>query len=351
MAAIPLDVNEHTHRRFNPLSGEWVKVSPHRTKRPWQGKMDPPDRAERPRFDPACYLCPGNPRVGGAPNPDYKHTFVFENDFAAILPSTPVATLDDGELFHAESEQGLCKVMCFSPRHDLTLARMTTDEIIEVVAAWTRQYQEIGALDYINHIVIFENRGEIMGSSNPHPHCQIWAENAIPDLPARELIRQADYFTRHSSSMLLDYAKAELAKQERVVVENQSFVVVVPFWAVWPYEVMVLPRGKLESLLDLNGGQQRDLADIMRRLCVRYDNLFQTSFPYSMGIHQLPTDGKPHPGAQFHMHYFPPLLRSASVRKFMVGYEMLGMPQRDMSAEQAAAKLRELSEIHYQDGT
>lgn len=341
------DFAEHPHRRFNPLTGDWVKVSPHRTKRPWQGKVDAPDLSQRPRHDPGCYLCPGNARQGGQRNPDYAQTFVFDNDFAALLPDTPPGDASLGELMQAKSERGLCRVLCFSPRHDQTLAQMGQAEIVSVVAAWRDQYLELGRLDFINHVQIFENRGEIMGCSNPHPHCQIWAEESLPDLPATELRRQEMYLETHGSRMLLDYARTELERGERVVFANEHFVALVPFWALWPFEVLLLPRMPLQSMAELDAERSAALADAVRRVCVRYDNLFECSFPYSMGFHQLPTDGREYPGMQFHAHWYPPLLRSASVRKFMVGYELLAMPQRDLTAEQAAARLRELPETHY----
>lgn len=342
-----LDFTNDPHNRFNPLSGEWVKVSPHRTKRPWQGKVDAPDRRVQPSHDPNCYLCPSNPRIGGEPNPDYKEPWAFNNDFSALLPDSSGESWSEGELFQAKGNRGICRVMCFSPRHDLTLARMEQTDIVKVVKAWRTEYENLGALPDINHVTIFENRGDVMGCSNPHPHCQIWAEDIIPDLPAKELERQAAWYREKESIMLLEYARQELAKKERVVCANDHYVALVPFWAVWPFEILVLPTAPVKSLSDLSEAQITAFAEIMQKVTIRYDNLFQCSFPYSMGIHQLPTDGGKHPGAQFHVHFFPPLLRSASVRKFMVGYEMLAMPQRDLTAEQAAARLRDLSEVHY----
>jgi UDPglucose--hexose-1-phosphate uridylyltransferase len=344
------DFNEHPHRRQNPLTGEWVKVSPHRTKRPWQGQVEKPDLTAKPAYDPGCYLCPGNSRSGGFRNPSYADTFVFDNDFAALLPDTPAGDASLGELLQATAERGICKVICFSPRHDLTLARMEQADVVKVIDTWQAEYRALAKVDYIGHVQIFENRGEVMGCSNPHPHCQIWAEELVPDLPATEIRHQDAYFARTGSRMLLDYARDELKRGDRVVVANADFVAVVPFWAVWPFETLLLPLFPCQSMDELNAGQKASLAEIMRRLCIRYDNLFSTSFPYSMGFHQLPTNGQACPGLQLHAHYYPPLLRSASVKKFMVGYEMLGMPQRDLTAEQAAKRLRDLPELHYASG-
>lgn len=341
------DFTEHPHRRQNPLTGEWVKVSPHRTKRPWQGQVEKPDLSKKPEHDPSCYLCPGNSRTGGEKNPVYANTFVFDNDFAALLPDTPTGDASLGELFQAKAERGVCKVICFSPRHDLTLARMEAADVVKVIETWKEEYRKLAAVDWIGHVQIFENRGEVMGCSNPHPHCQIWAEEFIPDLPATEADKQDEYFARRNSRMLLDYARDEVKRGDRVVVANTDFVAVVPFWAVWPFETLLLPLFPCQSMAELDAERMTNLADIMRRLCIRYDNLFSASFPYSMGFHQLPTDGKSYPGLQLHAHYYPPLLRSASVKKFMVGYEMLGMPQRDLTAEQAAKRLRDLPEVHY----
>ncbi len=347
-----MNLQDHTHNRFNPLLGEWVKVSPHRTKRPWQGQVEKPQVDQRPQHDPNCYLCPGNKRADGTTNPAYGSTYVFINDFSAILPDTPSDECSQGPnaLLRAKGEKGICKVVCFSPRHDLTLARMETPAIESVVKVWQDQYRELGAKPFINHIQIFENRGTMMGCSNPHPHGQIWGEEIIPDIPKKELANQGEYMLKHGSAMLLDYARYELEQKQRTVVANNHFVAVVPFWAVWPYETMILPvQRAIASIDELTEGEITALADIIRRLGIKYDNLFSTSFPYSMGIHQKPTDGKDYPGCIMHFHYYPPLLRSATVKKFMVGYEMMGMPQRDITAEGSASRLRELSEIHYMD--
>lgn len=347
-----MNLQDHTHNRYNPLLGEWIKVSPHRTKRPWQGQVEKPQVDQRPQYDPSCYLCPGNKRADGTTNPEYDSTYVFTNDFSAILPDTPSDEYEEGPngLLRAKGEKGICRVVCFSPRHDLTLARMDASAIENVVRVWQNQYRDLGAKPFINHIQIFENRGAMMGCSNPHPHGQIWGEEIIPDIPRKELENQCEYMLRHGSPMLLDYARYELEQKVRIVVMNEHFVGLVPFWAVWPYETMILPaRRAVASIDELTDEEVAAMADIIRRLGIKYDNLFSTSFPYSMGIHQKPTDGGEYQGCVMHFHYYPPLLRSATVKKFMVGYEMMGMPQRDITAEGSAKNLRELSEIHYMD--
>jgi UDPglucose--hexose-1-phosphate uridylyltransferase len=340
-------LTEHPHRRFNPLAQEWVLVSPHRAKRPWQGQTDPPASEKRPAYDPQCYLCPGNTRANGEKNPAYESVYVFENDFAALLPDTPGGKADDGPLFQARSERGLCRVICFSPAHNLTLPQMAPEQIRRVVDAWAEQYAEIGALDYIRHVQIFENKGAMMGCSNPHPHGQIWANESVPLLPAREIESQSAYWESNHRCLLCDYLSGELDRQERIVCETERFLAVVPFWAVWPFETLVIPKTHCASLTDLDDPQRNDLASCLKQLATRYDNLFLTSFPYSMGVHQSPTQGVVPPGFHMHLHFYPPLLRSAEVRKFMVGYEMLGEPQRDITPETAAERLRSLSETHY----
>ena len=328
------------HRRLNLLTGEQVLVSPHRTARPWQGQMENPVVEQRPEYDPTCYLCPGNERAGGARTPPYTSTYVFDNDFAALLPDTKPGRFDRDGLLVAESERGICRVVCFSPRHDLTLAGMATTAVRQVVDAWTAQYRELGALPWVRHVQIFENRGAMMGASNPHPHGQIWANERLPNEPAKELVQQR----AHRGCLLCDYLDAELADGERIVVSNQRFVALVPFWAAWPFETLVLPRTHSGSLLGLTEPDRDGLADILCRLTRRYDGLFGVPFPYSMGLHQPPTDGADHPEWHLHAHFYPPLLRSATVRKFMVGYELLAGPQRDITPETAAARLREIPE-------
>jgi UDPglucose--hexose-1-phosphate uridylyltransferase len=331
------------HRRLNALTGQWVLVSPHRTARPWQGQVEDAVPQDRPHYDPACYLCPGNARAGGAHTPDYTATYVFDNDFAALKPDSPPERFDEDRLLVAESERGICRVVCFSPRHDLTLGQMQPADIKRVVDTWTDQYTELGALDWVNHVLIFENRGAMMGASNPHPHGQIWANERLPNEAEEELHRQRQYATQ-DRCLLCDYLAAELKPGERIVCQNDDFVALVPFWAVWPFETLVLPRQHHGALPDLDDHERRGLADVLGRLTRRYDNLFNVTFPYSMGWHQRPTTGAEHPEWHLHGHVYPPLLRSATVRKFMVGYELLAQPQRDITPESAAQRLRDQSE-------
>ena len=341
------DYIENPHRRYNPLTGEWVLVSPHRSKRPWQGQVEKVVEDTRPSHDPECYLCPRNERIGGENNPDYKDVYSFQNDFSALLQDTPEGKFEDGDLFKAESELGVCKVICFSPDHSLTVPEMKVENIRKVVDLWCKEYKELGAREDIGYVQIFENKGAIMGCSNPHPHGQIWASGLIPLETSKETETQKEYFEKHGRSMLLDYLNSELEKKERILAENDSFVALVPFWAVWPFETMIISKRAVSNLLELTDEERTDLADIYKKLTIMYDNLFEVSFAYSAGLHQAPTDGEEHPEWHLHMHFYPPLLRSASVKKFMVGYEMLGTPQRDITAEGAAKRLRELPEIHY----
>ncbi len=340
-------LQQFTHRRFNILNGEWVLVAPHRTKRPWQGHQEGQIQKTGLKHDPSCYLCPGNTRANGITNPDYKSTHAFINDFSSLIDDIPRFETDDRGLMIARSEKGICRVICFSPRHDLTLAEMEIQDLENVVNTWCNEYKSLGDMSFINYVQIFENKGEIMGCSNPHPHGQIWAQETIPGEPAKEQEQQKKYFSEHHAPLLLDYMKQELQKKERIIYENEAFVVLVPFWAVWPYETMILPKRKLQHLLQFTGTDKTMFADAIKNLTVRYDNLFKISFPYSAGIHQAPTDGKNHEYWQLHMHFFPPLLRSATVKKFMVGYEMLANPQRDITAETSAAILRDLSAVHF----
>jgi len=341
------DLSEHSQRRLNPLTGEWVIVSPHRAKRPWLGQVEETTRPTEVHYDPTCYLCPGNERAGGKKNPVYDSVFVFDNDFAALTADVPRGNVDTGGLIVAESERGVCRVVCFSPDHALTLSRMRREDIKLVVDEWSRQCDELGEMAFINHVQIFENRGEMMGASNPHPHCQIWASESIPNEPAKEYRSQAEYYRSKNACLLCDYLDAEEPARERIVFENDHFTAVVPFWAVYPFEVMVLSKAHRGSLSEFDENERVAFADILKRLTTRYDNLFQTPFPYSMGFHQKPTDGAEHEYHHFHGHFYPPLLRSATIRKFLVGFEILGSPQRDITPESAAARLRELSEQHY----
>ena len=330
------------HRRLNQLTGEWLLVSPHRTARPWQGQVEETPPAARPAYDPACYLCPGNTRASGAATPAYASTFVFDNDFAALLPNASEGDRGPGpdRLLVAETERGICRVVCFDPRHDLTLSGMDAPAVRRVVDAWAHQTAELGDIGWVRHVQIFENRGAMMGASNPHPHGQIWATERVPDEPAKEIGRQRAYAVG-GGCLLCDYVKVELRAGHRVVSHNDEYVALVPFWAVWPFETLVLPRRHLGALPDSDDAGRDGLADLLQRLTRGYDRLFGVEFPYSMGFHQRPTGGGPHPELHLHAHFYPPLLRSATVRKFMVGFELLGQPQRDITAESAAERLRD----------
>jgi UDPglucose--hexose-1-phosphate uridylyltransferase len=351
---------QHPHRRYNALTGDWVQVSPQRMQRPWQGQLEkqPPD--ERSSYDPACYLCPGNERANGTRNPAYATTYVFDNDFAALLPDTPPSPTPDHPLLCQQAVRGTCRVICFSPRHDLTLPQMALGDIRRVVDVWAAQTAELG--QQYRWVQLFENKGAIMGCSNPHPHGQVWGIDALPNEARKEDEQQKRYWAENGSILLVDYARLEWEQQERVVIHNDHWLAVVPYWAVWPFELLLLPRRHVLRLPDLSHAERDALAGILKRLLTRYDNLFETSFPYSMGWHGAPFlvhrreregRGEEASGAetvdhwQLHAHFFPPLLRSATVKKFMVGYEMLGEAQRDLTAEQAAAHLRELPDRHY----
>ncbi len=344
------------HRRLNALTREWVLVSPHRARRPWLGQVEKAAPTGLPAYDPACYLCPGNERAGGVRNPAYTGTYVFDNDFAALLPAeaTVPGDLDpqarDSEpahLFQLEPVPGACRVVCFSPRHDLSLPELSLAEVEAVVRTWTDQSRELGARPGTAYVQVFENKGAMMGASNPHPHSQAWATSILPNEPAKELGAQADYARAHGACLLCDYAAAEAARGERLVAGNEHFSALVPYWAVWPFEILLIARRHVGALADLTPAEVTGLADILRRVTARYDNLFETSFPYSMGFHQSPSDGPDQPAWHLHAHFYPPLLRSATVRKFMVGFELLAMPQRDVTPEMAAERLRGLSDVHY----
>jgi UDPglucose--hexose-1-phosphate uridylyltransferase len=334
------DWQQDPHRRFNPLTREWVLVSPHRTQRPWQGQMETADVPVQPEYDPKCYLCPGNARVGGVHNPKYTSTFVFDNDFATLKPDTKLNHFEQEGLLVAESEPGICRVVCFSPRHHLTIANMEASDLRLVVDAWVDQYRDLGARELINYVQIFENRGAMMGASNAHPHCQIWAGHSIPNEVAKESAAQSEWRQKHGTCLLCEYARLEHLARERVVEENDTFLTVVPFWAIWPFETMVVSKRHMTAIDGLTDVERGGLADILKRTTARYDRLFHVSFPYTMGIHQRPTDGGANDDWHLHLHFCPPLLRSATVRKFMVGYEMLATPQRDITPEAAAERLR-----------
>ncbi len=338
-----LNLQSDVHRRYNPLTGEWVLVSPHRTARPWHGQTETTATAAAVSYDPDCYLCPGNTRANGVTNPRYESTFVFDNDFPALLPDTAAATISVGQLLQAQGEAGLCRVICYSPRHNLALSQMPVTGIRQVVDTWTAEYVNLGGRSRVNFVTIFENRGAMMGASNPHPHGQIWANEAVPNNVIAESDRQMQYLQQLGSCLLCDYAALEIEQRERVVCINERFVAVVPFWATWPFETLVLARAHCAALDGLDASGRDAFAQILKELTTRYDALFNITFPYTMGLHQRPTDGRDHPQWHLHAHFYPPLLRSATVRKFMVGYEMLAGPQRDITAEVAAARLRDVS--------
>lgn len=334
---------EFSHKRFNPLTGEWVLVSPHRAKRPWQGQNEKVSNEKRPSHDPSCYLCAGNTRANGSVNPDYKDVFIFDNDFAALQKDSPSFEVDNG-LLKATSETGICRVICFSPDHSKSLADMSSEEIQKVVLAWQNQYSKLGGLENINYVQIFENKGAVMGCSNPHPHGQIWSQSTLPNEIEKKDRTQKSYFDTNDRSLLSDYLKQELDSNERIIYQNSNFVVLVPFWAVWPFETMIVPKKHQHNINQMNETQTFDFADAISKITKAYDRLFETSFPYSSGIHQSPTDGKDNSHWHWHMSFYPPLLRSATVKKFMVGYEMFGSPQRDITAEIAAQRIRDLIE-------
>lgn len=337
------------HRRFNALTGDWILVSPHRTQRPWQGQREKTAGDDRLTYDPNCYLCPGNARAGGKQNPDYSDTFAFANDFPALLPSASGAGADIEPFFRSEDVEGTCRVVCFSPRHDLTLPEMALPAIRKVVDLWGEQVEDLGRT--FRWVQVFENKGAVMGCSNPHPHGQVWASSQLPNEPAREDARQLQYLKENSSPLLIDYLGRELQSDERIVVEEEHWVALVPYWATWPFETLLLPKRHVARLNDLGNAERDNLARVLKRLLTRYDNLFETSFPYSMGWHGAPCGGGDVSHWQLHAHFYPPLLRSATVKKFMVGYEMLGEAQRDLTAEQAAQRLRDVSEVHFRAGS
>lgn len=340
-------INENPHKRLNLLTGEFVLVSPHRSKRPWQGQVEETSADQRPEYDPNCYLCPGNQRADGTLNPDYKDSFVFVNDFSALLPDTQSTFIDEDGLLIAETERGICRVIAFSSRHDLTLPEMEVQDIKKVVDLWQQEFVELRRNDWIKYIQIFENKGAIMGCSNPHPHGQIWAQSSLPVEIIKEDIQLRAYFEEHQRSVLADYIDLEERKDERLIIANEHFVALVPYWASWPFETMIVSRRHVQDISQFTDQEKEDLAKTVKELTVRYDNIFKTSFPYSAGMHQAPINSEDQQHWHWHMHFYPPLLRSASVKKFMVGYEMLANPQRDITAERAAEIIKEQSTTHY----
>jgi UDPglucose--hexose-1-phosphate uridylyltransferase len=335
------NLQDYSHKRFNILTGEWVLVSPHRAKRPWQGQNEEISADKRPAYDETCYLCATNTRINGEVNPDYKDVFVFTNDFAALQKDSPSFAVNDG-LFKALSETGICKVICFSPDHSKSLAQMEVEDIKKVVRAWQSEFKDLGAIENINYVQIFENKGAVMGCSNPHPHGQIWSQSTLPNEVDKKDKHQKKYFDKKKISLLGDYLQQELAAKERIIFQNDDFVVLIPFWAIWPFEAMIAPKKAQKDILELSDVEAKNFAEAISVITQLYDKLFNTSFPYSSGIHQAPTNGEENEHWHWHMSFYPPLLRSATVKKFMVGYEMFGSPQRDITAEIAANRLREL---------
>lgn len=335
------DLQDYSHKRYNILTGEWVLVSPHRAKRPWQGQNEAVSKEVRPAHDESCYLCAGNTRINGEKNPDYKGAFVFTNDFAALQNDSPSFSVNNG-LLQAQSETGICKVICFSPDHSKSLAEMSVEAIEKVVDTWKDEYVTLGKEESINYVQIFENKGAVMGCSNPHPHGQIWSQSSLPNEVYKKDVKQLEYFQKNNNTILEDYVQQELELKERIIFENDSFVVLVPFWAVWPFEAMILPKKAQKNISCLSKEEGKQFAEAISVLTRAYDKLFDCSFPYSSGIHQAPTDGEANDHWHWHMSFYPPLLRSATVKKFMVGYEMFGSPQRDITAEIAAQRLREI---------
>jgi len=334
-----MSIRDHSHARRNQLTGEWVLVSPHRTARPWRGQIEESANKTAAAYDAACYLCPGNERAEGHTNPDYKGTFIFANDFPALSPTSEVAQTAS-TLFEIRPEPGCCRVVCYTERHDLRLATMPVEEIARAIDAIIAEFSELDASEAYGYVQIFENRGQMMGCSNDHPHAQIWATKNLPNELEKELASQQAYFDSHTTPLLVDYLEAELADRDRLVGENEFFVAVVPYWAVWPFETLIMPRRQLSFPDDMESEETHALAAILQDVLRAYDNLFDVQAPYSMGFHPRPSDGQAHPEWQFHVHIYPPLLRSATIRKHLVGFEMLAMPQRDLTPEFAAEKLR-----------
>ena len=338
-----MDFSDLVHRRQNPLTGRWVLVSPHRTQRPWLGQIEPQAAPDLQVHDADCYLCPGNKRANGATNPNYEGPWAFQNDFPALLLGSN-ADIEAQDLFRAEVVSGECRVICFSPNHSLTLPQLSKEQVRSVIDCWAAQSSELGT--QYTWVQLFENKGAAMGCSNPHPHGQLWASSHVPDEPAIEDERQRAYFAETGHSLLTEVAAQE-AGGPRVVIETPDWLVIVPWWAVWPFETLLMPRFSVQRIEHLNAAQRDGLADVLRELTARYDNLFGCPFPYSMGWHGAPYFPGDHSHWILHAHFYPPLLRSATVRKFMVGYEMLAEAQRDLTPEQAAERLRLVSPTHY----
>ena len=335
------NLQDYAHKRYNILTGEWVLVSPHRAKRPWQGQNEEVLTAKRPAYDSDCYLCATNKRINGEINPDYKDVFVFTNDFGALQKDSLSFSVHTG-LLKAKSETGICKVICFSPDHSKSLAEMAVKDIKKIVHAWQREFTVLGENEGINYVQIFENKGAVMGCSNPHPHGQIWSQSTLPNEVEKKDHQQKEYFIKNNTSLLGDYLQQELVAKERIIFENDDFVVLIPFWAIWPFEAMIAPKKVQKDILELSDIEAKNYAEAIAVITSTYDKLFNISFPYSSGIHQAPTNGEANTHWHWHMSFYPPLLRSATVKKFMVGYEMFGSPQRDITAEIAAKRLREL---------